>query len=84
MRSRLGGILGLLLLGAALLLAGCTTGPSSRGSEGRYFRAPEPQYYRGYEPEYSSPGSVPPYYYGNNPEYEHWFTAPGWMPEVGP
>jgi hypothetical protein len=65
-------------------LAGCAAGPSYPASESRYYRAYEPGYYRGYEPQYSSPGEVPPYYYDNNPAYEHWFTAPQWMPDVGP
>jgi hypothetical protein len=82
MKHRLYGILGLLLLIPLVLLAGYATESSYQGSETRYYSARG--YYRAYEPEYSSPGEVPPYYYGDNPGYEHWFSAPYWMPDVGP
>jgi hypothetical protein len=83
-RNLFGGMMMLLLLGAAILLAGCAAGPSYEGFEARYYRPPGPGYYRGYEPEYSSPGEIPPYYYHDNPTYEHWFSAPYWTPDIGP
>jgi hypothetical protein len=73
MRTGFWGISGFLLLGAVILLAGCATGPGYQGSEAGYYRASESGY-----------PAVPPSYYDYNPQYEHWFSAPEWMPEVGP
>jgi hypothetical protein len=73
MRTRFWGILGLLFLLMLVPLAGCATGPGYQGSEAGYYRAPESEY-----------PAVPPSYYDYNPQYEHWFTAPEWMPEIGP
>jgi hypothetical protein len=68
MNHRFWTILGLLLLVPVLLLAGCATESS--------YQAPET--------EYPSTSQVPPNYYHYNPQYEQWFTAPYWMPDIGP
>ena len=73
MRSRFGGLWGPLLLLMLVPLAGCATGPAYQGSEVGYYRASESGY-----------SAVPPSYYDYSPQYEHWFTAPEWMPEIGP
>lgn len=68
MKNRFWAILGLLLLVPVLLLAGCAT----------------EQRYQGPQTEYPSTSPVPPSYYDYNPQYEQWFSAPYWMPEIGP
>jgi hypothetical protein len=68
MRTRFKGILSLLLLVPLVLLAGCAAERS----------------YQGHEPEYSSTSEIPPSWYNYNPQYEQWFSAPYWMPEIGP
>jgi hypothetical protein len=68
MENRFWTTLGLLILLSVVFLAGCATGTS----------------YQSPETEYSSTSSVPSSYYNYNPQYQHWFTAPEWMPEVGP